>query len=106
LRDAGVRVAAGTDAPFGSLDPWAAMAAAVQRRTGRGRALGAIEEVDPITALQLFLGHADRPACSRALTPGRVADLCVLREPWRAMVRDLAATEVRATFIGGALATP
>src|SRR5204862_3556523 len=40
LLAAGVPVGAGTDAPFGSPDPWAAVAAAVERRTETGRLLG------------------------------------------------------------------
>jgi predicted amidohydrolase YtcJ len=39
LVDGGVRVAAGSDAPFGPADPWLAMAAAVDRRTASGVAV-------------------------------------------------------------------
>ena len=35
LVQAGIRVAAGTDAPFGSADPWVAVRAAIRRRSGR-----------------------------------------------------------------------
>ena len=40
LLAAGVAVGAGTDAPFGSADPWRAVAAAIDRRTEGGAMLG------------------------------------------------------------------
>ena len=83
LQAAGVAVAAGTDAPFGDADPWAAMRAAVQRRTRSGQVLGAGERVGPATALDLFLGSADAPARPRRVEPGAPADLCVLDRPLR-----------------------
>jgi predicted amidohydrolase YtcJ len=87
----GVRVAAGTDAPFGGPDPWAAMAAAVHRRTPTGHVLGADERVDPARALALFLGAADDPATPRRIAPGQPADVCVLDRPLAAVHRALAA---------------
>jgi predicted amidohydrolase YtcJ len=50
LRRAGVRVLAGTDAPFGRPDPWAAMRSAVDRE------LGPDERLAPADALDLFAG--------------------------------------------------
>src|ERR1044072_4219287 len=48
----GVR-AAGSDAPFGDAEPWAAMAAALARRTRDGVTLGARETLTPEEALDL-----------------------------------------------------
>ncbi len=90
LRQAGVRTAAGTDAPFGHADPWAAMRAAVHRRTASGAVLGPDERVDPATALALFLGRPDAPATPRKIEPGAVADLCVLDRPLDALLQTLA----------------
>ena len=42
VRDAGIGLAAGTDAPFGDADPWAAMQAAVTRRTRAGATIGEV----------------------------------------------------------------
>ena len=104
LRAAGVPVAAGTDAPFGRPDPWAAMAAAVDRRTGGGDALGPDEAVTPEVALDLFLGPLDDPGGPpRRVTAGAPADLCVLDRSWADARADLAGVEVRATVVGGRL---
>lgn len=52
LMEGGVAVAAGTDAPFGSADPWLAIRAAWRRRTSSGRVLGSAEAVGwPVAAL-------------------------------------------------------
>jgi predicted amidohydrolase YtcJ len=104
LRAAGVPVAAGTDAPFGRADPWAAMTAAVDRRTSAGDALGPDEAVTPEVALDLFLGPLDDPGePPRRVATGAPADLCVLDRPWADARSDLAAVEVRATVAGGRL---
>lgn len=77
----GIPVAAGTDAPFAGADPWAAIDAAVSRKTLRGRLLGKAERVSPGVALGLFTGRADAPAARRRLLPGEPGDLCVVRLP-------------------------
>lgn len=101
LIDAGVRVAAGSDAPFGSLDPWAAMAAA----TSRPKGLGPLEAISPEAALALFTGAADDPGGpARRVAVGEAADLCLIDRGWAKARRDLAAVSVRATFITGRLA--
>ena len=78
---AGVQVAAGTDAPFGSLDPWVAVRAAVRRRTVAGRVLGAGEAVDAATALRWWWGSGPEPARPRRLAVGQPADLVGLAAP-------------------------
>ena len=75
LIDAGVAVAAGSDAPFGSEDPWHAMRAAVRRPA----LFAADEAVSPARALALFLGEPAAPATQRLVAPGRPADLALLR---------------------------
>jgi predicted amidohydrolase YtcJ len=86
LRDAGVAVAAGTDAPFGHPDPWRAIAAAVTRRTASGAVLGAGERVAASTALAWWMGDATAPLVSRSVRPGCRTDLCVLDRPLSAML--------------------
>jgi predicted amidohydrolase YtcJ len=90
LRTAGVAVAGGTDAPFGHPDPWAAIHAAVHRRTASGAVLGADERVDPAVALGLFLGRPDAPALPRRVAPGAAADLCILDRPLGDLLATLA----------------
>ncbi len=77
LLQAGISLAAGTDAPFAGPDPQAAVAAAVSRRTRSGRALGPAEAVGRPAALALFCGRAHAPATPRRLVPGQPADLFV-----------------------------
>ncbi|WP_416979943.1 amidohydrolase family protein [Streptomyces sp. T028] len=93
LAEAGVPVAAGTDAPYGTHDPWAVMRAAVERADG--------EDVTPSAALRLFLGTPERPGKPRQLTVGSVADLCLLQVPLREALDALSAEAVRAAYVGG-----
>ncbi|MFJ9710445.1 amidohydrolase family protein [Streptomyces sp. NPDC101234] len=93
LAEAGIPLAAGTDAPYGTPDPWAVMRAAAERDDG--------EAVTPEAALRLFLGTPERPARARRLSVGAVADLCLLHVPLREALHALTADLVRATYVGG-----
>ena len=96
--DAGVPLAAGSDAPFGGFNPWAAMAAAVRRPS----ALSFDEEITPEQALVLYTKPAnDAGAVPRKVTLGECADLCLLMKPWRDVRSDLERTIVRATIVNG-----
>jgi predicted amidohydrolase YtcJ len=89
LLQRGIEVGGSTDAPFGDLDPWRAIRAAIDRHTGSGAALGAMERVTPERALALFLAPPERPGGpARRITSGAVADLCLLDAP---LVEALAA---------------
>jgi predicted amidohydrolase YtcJ len=102
LLDAGVEVGGGTDAPFGDADPWAAMKAAVERRTLAGEVLGADERIAPERALSLFTSNAEAPGrARRTLAAGAVADLCLLDRPWTRAREVLASAMVRATWRAG-----
>ena len=104
LLNAGVAVGAGTDAPFASPDPWAAVAAACDRRTRSGRRLGPAEAVDGRTALNLFLAPLEAPGGPpRSVTAGAPADLCVLTEPLDVVLADPEAACVAATVRAGRL---
>lgn len=102
--EAGIPLAAGTDAPFGAADPWRAMQAAVDRRTRGGAVLDGAEALDPEQALALFLGPADDPGgAPRRIEVGAAADFCLLDRPWARARRDLAAVRIAATVKSGAL---
>ena len=103
LADAGIPVALSTDAPFGDGDPWAAMRAAVHRRTPKGAVLAAAETISPRAALQMFLGRPDRPAVARRVSPGQPGDLCMLAAPPEQVLAELDAGLVAATIIDGAI---
>jgi predicted amidohydrolase YtcJ len=100
----GVKLGGGTDAPFGHFDPWAAMQAAVERRTRNGVVLSPDERLSPEQALALFTTHWSAPGGPvRQLRVGAAADLCLLREPWAVVREALADVEVLATVQDGAL---
>jgi predicted amidohydrolase YtcJ len=103
LIHADIPVAGSTDAPFGALDPWAAMRAAVNRATPTGHVLGPQERIEPLQALQMFLGSADRPAQLRRIAPGQPGDLAILSVPPADALPALGSDLVVATVVAGAL---
>jgi predicted amidohydrolase YtcJ len=102
FRDAGLRVALSSDAPYGPVDPWRAVAAATSRRTSSGQVLGADEAVDPLAALAMLTGRLDDPSSPRVVAPGHPADVVVLDAAWDDLA-DLAEADrpVVATVVGG-----
>lgn len=97
--DAGLSLAAGSDAPFGDPNPWAAMAAAVLRPAGFGP-----EAISPEHALSLYTKPADDAGGSpRKIERGAAADICVLDRSWSQARKNLADVRPIATWIGGAL---
>lgn len=93
LTEAGIPLAAGTDAPYGTPDPWAVVRAATERDDG--------ERLDPGAALRLFTGEPQHPARTRRLTVGSTADLCLLHLPLREALRTLSGELVRAAYVSG-----
>ncbi|MFD7600920.1 amidohydrolase family protein [Streptomyces mirabilis] len=98
LAEAGIPLAAGTDAPYGSADPWAVMRAAVERSGG--------EAVARRAALDLFVGEPQHAYQVRRLAVGSVADLFLLHVPLKEALDLMSADVVRATFVGGRRITP
>ncbi len=103
LVDAGIPVAAGTDAPFGWPDPWLAIRAAVRRQTPAGRVLGGGEAVPAPVALSWWWGTGPDPTTRRRLHPGDPGDLVVLSISLAEAVAGDGVVPVRATVIGGKL---
>jgi len=101
FRDAGVILAGGSDAPFGDVDPWAAMAAALSRRTRDGVRLGAREALSAEEALDLYLADPADLSRQRRIAPGAPADLCLLGRPWAEARERLTSELVRCTIIDG-----
>ncbi len=98
----GVPLAAGSDAPYGTTDPWRAMRAAVERRTGDGEILAPRECLTPEQALALFTGDPRDPGgAGRRLVEGGTADLCLLDAPWSVVRDDLDARHVALTLCRG-----
>jgi predicted amidohydrolase YtcJ len=93
----GVALLAGSDAPYGPANPWAAIAAAIDRRTPAGSVLGANEALSGDQALALFSGNA-------SIRPGAVADCCLIATDWRECIGETNYPHpVLATFISGQL---
>ncbi len=103
LQRAGIVLAGGSDAPFGTHDPWAAMRAAVSRRTVGGAIIGSNEAITPEGALSLFLADPLDLTRERAIAPGEAADLCLLDLPWENVRARPDGGHVRATISGGLL---
>jgi predicted amidohydrolase YtcJ len=102
--DAGIALAAGTDAPFGEADPWATMRAAVDRRSAAGVSLGRDEALDPDEALALFTAPLQSPGqYTPAPGVGRTADLCLLDRPWSKARDTLDSDAVTATILDGSV---
>jgi predicted amidohydrolase YtcJ len=103
LVEAGIPIAAGSDAPFGSANPWTAMSAAIRRTTLTGAVIGPRERIAPSRALNLFLGEATNPARLRRVQIGARADLCLLKTGRESALRSMCSELVRATIIDGEL---
>ncbi|WSG63109.1 amidohydrolase family protein [Nocardia sp. NBC_01730] len=97
LLDARVGVAAGSDAPFGAANPWHVVRAAVNRDPTSD----VPEGISMHSALALFHGRPERPAASRVIAPGEVADLTLLAVPPEELTSALHDPPIAATIVGG-----
>lgn len=100
---AGVRLAGGSDAPYGSHDPWASMRASVDRKSYDGQVIGASEALTPEQAITLYLHNPLKLGDIRAVTVGAAADLMLLDRPWQAARNSLLADHVAMTMVGGSI---
>lgn len=101
LQAAGIALCGGSDAPFGLVDPWAAMQAAVSRRTPSGQVIGTGEALTPEAALALWLADPADPRRMRRIETGAQADLVLLDRPWQAARESLCSALVSRVWIGG-----
>ncbi|MFV2173114.1 amidohydrolase family protein [Actinomadura sp. LOL_016] len=101
LAAAGVPVGLSSDAPYGPVDPWAVMDAAVRRRTRSGAVLGADEAITPADALRSYLAPPDDPGGTpRRVRVGAPADLVLLHTPLRDALARLSSGNVREVWPG------
>jgi predicted amidohydrolase YtcJ len=107
LVDAGVGCAVSSDAPYGTVDPWAVIDAAVHRRTPSGHVIGPAERLTPGQALAGYLRPPDaHRATPRRVAAGSPADLVLLRVPLAEALAAPSADLVAATLIDGAVVSP
>jgi len=102
LLDAGIRVGLSSDAPYGPLNPWQVMHAAIERKTRAGDVIGRQECVSPEQALAGYLSNANAPGgVLRKIAVGERADMCLLTRPWSDIKNDLSAVLVGHTVVAG-----
>jgi predicted amidohydrolase YtcJ len=104
LHRGGVKVIAGTDAPFGPADPWQAARVATTRKTANGAILGRDEALSSRAALSLFVDGADGRGCLPSIVPGAASDLIVLGVPLNEALESLSGDNVAACIVGGRVA--
>lgn len=102
LLAAGVPLALSSDAPYGPLDPWAVIDAAVLRHTATGATVGADERLTSADALNAYLAAPDDPGgAPRRVRVGMEADLVLLDRPLVAALSAPRADAVRGVVIAG-----
>jgi len=106
LLDGGVGCALSSDAPYGPLDPWTVITAAIHRTSPSGHVIGRAEGLTPVQALTGYLSPPDAPgAAPRRVAPGSPADLVLLRAPLAEALAAPSADLVAATLIDGSIAS-
>jgi predicted amidohydrolase YtcJ len=104
LREEGIRLAAGSDAPVTPAKPLVAISAAMERTSFEGYDLNKNEKVDLQQAFAMFTSSAARLAGlhAGAIEPGRLADMVILnKNPIGATPTDLMNIPVDITLVGG-----
>ncbi len=102
LVDSGIPLALSSDAPYGPLDPWRVMAAAVDRRDRTGAVVGAGERLTAAEALDGYLAPATDPGgAPRRVAVGAAADLVLLHGPLADVLATPSADAVRLTWTHG-----
>ena len=102
LIDAGIAMAAGSDAPYGPVDPWQGMRTARDRLTMDGNPVSPVESVSAVTALSFYQSAALLPGRRfRSIAAGQPADLILCHGTMSDILADLTSERVQATLISG-----
>ncbi len=104
LRDEGIPLAAGSDAPVTPSKPLVAISAAMTRTALEGYPLSPNENLDLAQAFALFTSSAAQLAKLRtgAIEPGKLADLVILaKDPVSVKPGELGNIPVDVTMVGG-----
>jgi len=103
---AGIRVAAGSDAPVANPDPLKGIYAAVTRRAGKGQVVTPGEAISALDALKLYTINAAyscfREKQTGSIAKGKWADLVVLNgDPLQINLHELKNLKVEMTVLDG-----
>ncbi len=109
FRDAGVRLALGSDFPVEHIDPLAGLYAAITRQDAKGAPAGGWQPQEKLTAFEALRGFTQDAAYAAfdearlgSLSPGKRADFVLLdHSPIRDPASDLLRTGVIATWVDG-----
>lgn len=82
LKQAGIALAGSSDAPYGDVNPWTGIHAAMHRKSGNGAVIGAAEKLAFVDAYQLWTGDLASPHRARTLALGGLADIAVWDRSW------------------------
>lgn len=105
LLAAGIPLAAGSDGPYGSVDPWLALKAAKDRKTASGKIVNPAEGLQIETALSLYLLPFDmKHTVCRKVESGALADFCIVDGAFRDVVEEPDGERVTATLVAGRFA--
>lgn len=81
LLEEGISVAASTDAPFGSHNPWIGLQTATDRKTGEGTSLNVKEAIARSSAISLYTQDPFSTR-NRAIEEGSLADFVLVNADW------------------------
>jgi predicted amidohydrolase YtcJ len=109
LLDQGTRIAAGSDFPVESPNPFLGFYAAVTRKGLNGRPAGGWHPEQAVTVLEIFRAYTldaayaeHMDARTGSLEPGKWADFILVdRDPFRIAPHDLSKVRVRQTWVAG-----
>lgn len=112
MREAGVRLALGSDVPVDTADPLRILHAAITRRNDQSPEVGPWLPEQMLTAAQAIWAYTvgaayagGQEARQGSLAPGKLADMVVLAEdPFTVPGEHIASLEIVATLVGGELA--
>ena len=108
LLDKGIPLAAGSDAPVSSFNPWKGIYSAINRNTLSGQTVAVEEKINRFQSLQMYTSGAAYSAgwqdCRGMLRPGMQADFILLHEnPLNCPKEHLIKMKAAQTWIGGTL---
>jgi len=106
LLDAGIPVAAGSDAPVTYVNPFLGIYCAMTRRTMRGTVVGPEQAISFADALRIYTVNGARASYEEdakgSIEPGKLADLTIIEgDPSRMTPEQIKDIKVLQTVIGG-----